>query len=187
MAFACVDASNARRSSLGWGFPAATERDFQRGNGLKNAMTTWRAFRRLNPGDRSVAIETATALAATRIGLRLAGLRRCKAVLMRLMPREVLPSSKLTEITVAQKIARIQETVSRHLIWHASCLEQSLVLWWQLNRRGIAAELRIGARKEEGRFEAHAWVELGNVVLNDSDKTHLHFASFDGSILSMET
>ncbi len=89
-------------------------------------------------------------------------------------------------MAVAQKIARIQEGVSRHLIWHASCLEQSLVLWWQLSRRGISADLRVGARKEAGRFEAHAWVEMGNVVLNDSGEAHLHFAPFDGSILSMD-
>jgi hypothetical protein len=83
-------------------------------------------------------------------------------------------------------MAGIQEAVSRHLTWHASCLERSLVLWWQLNRRGIAAEMRIGARKEAGRFEAHAWVEVGNVVLNDSGEAHLHFAPFDRSILSLE-
>jgi hypothetical protein len=62
-----------------------------------------------------------------------------------------------------------------------------LVLWRQLGRRGIAADLRIGARKEGGRFEAHAWVEMGSVVLNDSDATHMHYAPFDGSILTLET
>ena len=56
------------------------------------------------------------------------------------------------------------------------------MLWWLAARRGIPAELRIGARKQAGRFEAHAWVEMGNVVLNDSGEAHLHFAPFDGSI-----
>jgi hypothetical protein len=129
------------------------------------------------------------ALAATWAGLRVAGFRRWRALLVRLTPHK--PDSTQTldpvRIETAREIARIQEAVSRHLIFHPSCLEQSLVLWWLLVRRGIAAELRIGARKEAGRFEAHAWVELGTLVLNDSGKAHLHFAPFDGSIISMET
>lgn len=150
-------------------------------------MRTWRAFRRLDRGDRRLAIATAAALAATRIGLRMVGLRRWKAALVRMAPRLAYAGWQQPEIAVAQRVARIQEAVSRHLTWHASCLERSLVLWWQLERRGIAAEIRIGARKEAGRFEAHAWVELGNVVLNDSGEAHVHFAPFNGSILSMET
>ena len=44
------------------------------------------------------------------------------------------------------------------------------MLWWLLRRRGIAAELRIGARKEFERFEAHAWVEVDSAVLNDATR-----------------
>ena len=150
-------------------------------------MQTWRAFRRLDPADRRLAVETAALLAATRIGLRVAGLRRWKTRVMRRAVRKVSPSPGAEQMAAARKIVRIQERVVRHLTWHASCLERSLALWWQLNRRGIAAEMRIGARKEAGRFEAHAWVEVGNVVLNDSGETHRHFAPFDGSILSLET
>jgi transglutaminase superfamily protein len=149
-------------------------------------MRAWRAYRRLGWSDRRLAVETAAGLAATRIGLRVAGFRRWKALLARLVVRKVSPTAA-EEIVAARRVARIQEAVSRHLTWHASCLERSLVLWWQLNRRGIAAEMRIGARKEAGRFEAHAWVEVGNVVLNDSGEAHLHFAPFDRSILSLET
>jgi hypothetical protein len=152
-------------------------------------MKTWRGFWRLSTGSRGVALQAATALVATRVGLRLAGFQRWKSVLVRLTPHRsnpaALPDSGVIE--TAREIARIQEAVSRHLIFHASCLEQSLVLWWLLGRRGIPAELRIGARKDAGRFEAHAWVEFGNVVLNDSGEAHLHFAPFDGSIISMET
>ena len=50
------------------------------------------------------------------------------------------------------------------------------------SRRGIAAELRVGARKDAGRFEAHAWVESSGVVLNDTSESHLHFVPFDGPV-----
>lgn len=138
---------------------------------------------------QGVALEAALALVATKAGLRLAGFRRWKALLVFLTPQT--PNSTLLPdaagIETARDIARIQDAVCRHLIFHASCLEQSLVLWWALSRRGIPAELRIGARKEAGRFEAHAWVEAGSSVLNDFGEAHLHFAPFDGSIISMET
>jgi hypothetical protein len=144
-------------------------------------------FRRLDAADRRLAIGAAMAFAATGMGLRLAGLRRSRPVLLWLTPRKTWNGSEEAKIALAQRIASVQDRVSRHLFWHASCLEQSLVLWRQLMRRGIAAEIRIGARKEAGRFEAHAWVELGNVILNDFGEAHIHFAPFEGSILSQET
>jgi hypothetical protein len=157
---------------------------------LLKAMTrTWRGFWRLSANSRGVALVAAAALTATWVGLRLAGFQRWKVALVWLNPRnaDAAATPDPAPIETARNMARIQEAVSRHLIFHASCLEQSLVLWWLLGRRGIPAELRIGARKEAGRFEAHAWVELGSVVLNDSGEAHLHFAPFDGSVISMET
>jgi Transglutaminase-like superfamily len=136
-----------------------------------------------------MALGAAVALAATWAGLRLVGFRRWRILLVRLAPPKPAATQPLepARIETAREIARIQQAVSRHLIFHASCLEQSLVLWWLAARRGIAAELRIGARKQAGRFEAHAWVELGSLVLNDSGEAHQHFAPFDRSIISMET
>jgi hypothetical protein len=156
---------------------------------LKTTVRIWRGFWRLSGHSRGVALEAAAALTATKVGLRLIGFRRWKDLLVRLAPYPGDSERPLdpARIETAREIARIQEAVSRHLIFHASCLEQSLVLWWLLSRRGIPAELRIGARKEAGRFEAHAWVELGNLVLNDSGEAHRHFAPFEGSIISMET
>ena len=156
---------------------------------MKAAVRTWLGFWRLSRRSRGVALEAALALAVTWAGLRLVGFRRWKTLLVRLAPPKPDATQPLGQarIETAREIARIQQAVSRHLVFNASCLEQSLVLWWLAARRGIPAELRIGARKQAGRFEAHAWVELGNLVLNDSGEAHLHFAPFDGSIISMET
>lgn len=51
----------------------------------------------------------------------------------------------------------------------ASCLTQSLALETLLAQAGQAGELRIGvARKPDGAFEAHAWVEHdGRVLIGD--------------------
>jgi hypothetical protein len=46
-----------------------------------------------------------------------------------------------------------------------SCLTKGLVLFAVLCRHGYEPELVIGARKQGGRFEAHAWVRCGSAVL----------------------
>lgn len=76
---------------------------------------------------------------------------------------------------------------AHYLPFRTNCLEQSLVLWWLLRRRGIAADLKIGARKAANRFEAHAWVEFEGSVIGGAGEEHLHFVPFEGSVASMET
>lgn len=51
--------------------------------------------------------------------------------------------------------------------YHGNCLSRSLALVWLLRRRGVDAQLRLGARVADGRLEGHAWVERDGVVLND--------------------
>jgi transglutaminase superfamily protein len=87
----------------------------------------------------------------------------------------------------ANEIARLEQSAARHLFFRPNCLEQSVALWWMLRKRGMAADLRIGARKHEGRFEAHAWVESNGVALNDGSEAHQHFVPFDNAFTSMGT
>jgi hypothetical protein len=58
-------------------------------------------------------------------------------------------------------------------------LVQSLALLRMLRTRGIDAELRLGARNVTGKFEAHAWVELGGVALNDATESGAAFVPFE--------
>jgi len=143
----------------------------------------------LSPESRTLVVKSATALAATWVGLRVVGFRRWKHALLWLTPRAAnrAGATESPSTETARDVARMQQTAARHLFFRPNCLEQSLVLWWLLQRRGIPAELRIGARKSEGRFEAHAWVESEGVVLSDAGEGHLHFVPFDGSVISMET
>lgn len=152
-------------------------------------METWRRFWCLSAHSRVLVVEAALALTATWIGLRVAGYRGCKRVLDWLVAGTVKRANGSDPVILgsARAITRFQQSAARHLFLRTNCLEQSLVLWWLLQKRGFAAELRFGARKEEGRFEAHAWVELEGVVLNDTLEHHLHFAPFDRPVPSMET
>jgi Transglutaminase-like superfamily len=148
----------------------------------------WQRFYRLTGFERAAVLEAVAGLVVTRPGLRLAGFRRWRAVLKWLSPAEPV-ENQLMEIASesARVIARMEAAATRNVLFRPSCLERSLVLWWLLRRRGIPAELRIGARKDEQKLEAHAWVECGGSVLNQPDAAHLHFTPFDGPIASGET
>jgi Transglutaminase-like superfamily len=161
-------------------------RDFLRGEGLKRRMEAWRGFWRLSASSRSVAFEAAALLVATWAGIRMIGFRRWKSVLASVIPRKGDREKALepTPRYSAPDVAHLAQSAARHLFFQPNCLEQSLALWWLLQRRGIAAELRIGARKEDGRFEAHAWVEIGGVAVNETGAAHLHFVPFRRPIAS---
>jgi Transglutaminase-like superfamily len=147
-------------------------------------METWRGFWRLNGYARSIALEAAAALTATWIGLRLMGFRRWQAVLSWFAPIPATRSNSAA-LAAAREIARLEQAAARRLFFRANCLQQSLALWWLLRRRGISADLRIGARKEAGRFEAHAWVELDGTILNDVAAELAPFVPFDGFVSSL--
>jgi len=134
-------------------------------------------------------LESAAALAATWVGLRLAGFRRWGEVLAWASPvgDPTTKSGLEDELNRARKITRMAEAAARHHLFGFNCLEQSLVLWWLLRLRGLSAELRVGGWKEGERFEAHAWVELGGTVLSGGGAGHMHFVPFDGPLTKMET
>jgi hypothetical protein len=150
-------------------------------------METWDRFWRLSGFERGVALEAGVVLSASWAGLRLAGFRRWKGALDGLArPVTSAQVSEQDRLHAARAIARVQQSVARRLFFRPNCLEQSLTLMWLLQTRGIAAELRVGARKEAGRFEAHAWVERNGEVLSETGANHLHFVPFDGPLGSME-
>lgn len=63
------------------------------------------------------------------------------------------------------------------------CLPRSLTLWFLLRRRGMDADLVIGALPPRGRgLVAHSWVELDGRPLNDQPDIRERFGSF-GAIL----
>lgn len=82
-------------------------------------------------------------------------------------------------------MARLVRGAAAWSLPHPTCLHRSLTLWWLLRRQGIASELRIGVRKEQGRFKAHAWVERLGVALNDRADVGRDFAPFDTASWSL--
>lgn len=154
---------------------------------MKSVVDKWNGFWRLTGFERGIVIESAVALTATWVGLRLAGFRRWSSALSWAVPSRVKAQpSGSPAFGSAQTIAHAESAAARNLPFHSTCLERSMVLQWLLRSRGIPAELRVGAQKQAERFEAHAWVECEGVVLSDADEVHVHFVPFDGPIVSTE-
>ena len=60
--------------------------------------------------------------------------------------------------------------VGRTFLGDMPCLSQALAARWLLSRDGYAADLKIGARMENGELAAHAWLERdGRVILGGTD------------------
>jgi hypothetical protein len=143
-------------------------------------MGVWTRFRRLSRRERRIVVEAAAAIVATRVGLRVAGFEPWRQLLVRLarLDRAIDVSTPEDLRSLASELARLTNSTANALVFHATCLERSLALWWLLRRRGIDAELRIGARKQGPRFEAHAWVDVHGDVLCGSGGDRERYAMF---------
>ncbi len=78
------------------------------------------------------------------------------------------------------------QIAARRGLYRANCLQQSLCLWWILQRQGISTDLRIGVRKGE-QLDAHAWVEYRGTVLNDRPDIAQEFSPFTDIALPLKT
>jgi Transglutaminase-like superfamily len=149
-----------------------------------------RRFSSLDPEARGTFLRAALLLPLISVSLKVRGFRATQESLPRFLghpqqaPREdsarLLSDDERTRLTV-----RMVNAAVRHVWRSSTCLEKSLALWRLLERHGIASELRIGARKIDGKFEAHAWVERQGIAVDDPGDLHRHYAPFDDSLSSI--
>ena len=149
-------------------------------------MRTLRSYFRLNPFERWIVVQSVAGLVIARIGLRVAGFGVWKKVVTWLSSANAESREVEDTRSFASSIARTQAAAERHLFFRPSCLEHALVLWYLLRRHGVAALIRIGGRKEQGVFEAHAWVEVDGLPIGDADGAHRGFVPFAGPVAVME-
>ena len=120
-------------------------------------------YRQLSATERGLFFRALALLAVIRIGLRLLPFR----VLRDGMEHFRLRASGCRDLDRRniRQVAWAVEAASRR-IPGTTCLPQGMATHFLLGRLGQQSELRLGvARKPEGQFEAHAWVEVqGRVV-----------------------
>lgn len=145
-------------------------------------MDSWRKFQQLSGVERSLLMQSLLLLPLIALALHFLGFRRLHAALAQLLPN---PTSSPQKPSDAATTAQMVLLANRRGFYRANCLQQSLVLWALLRRQGMASDLRIGVRKAEGKFEAHAWVEYRGCVLNDCQEVRQQFTPFAEAILPL--
>ncbi len=108
------------------------------------------------------------------LGLHGLGLRRFQKWLKHppLLKENDLPLAEIMGIAMAVNRAATLVRIP------ANCLPRSLLLGWLLRRRGVASQLRIGVKMNNGSLTAHAWVEYAGIPINDQPNVGEQFAAF---------
>ena len=127
-----------------------------------------------SPQERSQILQTYGLLLLVTLALKWRGLRWTQTRLAQYI--SPLQAHQPPVKSVLPIIRRVRLIV-RYSPW-SNCLRQSLVLWYLLRRQGLKSELRIGMRRQEGVFQAHAWVEYQGDILNDIQGVRQLYATF---------
>ncbi|MEQ2008270.1 MAG: lasso peptide biosynthesis B2 protein [Limisphaerales bacterium] len=143
-----------------------------------------RSFRSLPVSEQRCYLSALLLLPFVDIGLRLFSWQRCQRWTERWARKKEAGDKTFP---APRRIAWLVERAARHCPWPATCLRRSLLLWAFLLRSGVASELRLGFRNPDGRFEAHAWVELNGVPLNDTPDVRSRYSSPEQALTASGT
>ena len=132
--------------------------------------------RRLSRSERRELLRAWAELPAVWLGLRF------------FPPRRLLQTSSRSSGTMTgtcrdaaegHRAARLVNAAARFNPFPATCLTRSIVLARMLQRRGLAAEIRIGVCRDRSPVAAHAWVEVNGKPVNDTEDVAERHAVFD--------
>ena len=138
----------------------------------RSAFARWR---QLNGRDQRRLLALMLLLPVAHLALALFPFLRVRGFLERNSANRPPADCTPEAIADAVRLAELAEIAGRRGAVAASCLRQSLVVWWWLRRRGLPAQLRIGVTGGGAAFAAHSWVELGGVALAQKDLPHQPF------------
>jgi transglutaminase superfamily protein len=145
---------------------------------LTRKAETWH---NLSKSDRALVLRAMFLLPVVATSLKTLGLRRTQSWLTRNSLGPMVPSTEQTRTNV-RRAAQMVAVACRRRPLPSSCLPRTIVLWSLLRRRGIATDVRIGARSNsQGEFQAHAWLEWNGEVLNDVADVGRQYLPFNGS------
>lgn len=80
-----------------------------------------------------------------------------------------------SELNAAERLAQLSGLAGRHGPYPITCLRQALLTYLWLRWRRFSPSLKLGGRRQEGRFDAHAWVELEGRALGQAELLHQVF------------
>jgi hypothetical protein len=149
---------------------------------MRPLLSKLRGFAALPVSDRHVLIEAMIVLPAVGLGLRWFHMNRLTGGMRRVADARVGKRAARDPHAEVLRTRRLLGAAARNGLYAGTCLSRSVTFWWLLRRRGVQSDLRIGVRKQNGKFEAHAWVEGDGIVLNDRIERVEDYAAFDQAL-----
>ncbi len=143
----------------------------------------WYGWRTLTWAERGQLLLIALALPWIHGAIAVFGYQRTQQWLGRRSRRATAHVASDQELQRANRLARLAAVAGRHGAINATCLRQSLLLYWILRRRGLQPIVRLGVRKDAGNvLDAHAWVELDGHPLSSTSIQHQPFAEVPAQV-----
>jgi hypothetical protein len=144
-------------------------------------MSKWRKFNALPVRDRSRLIIYVLLLPLIHLCLGWFGYARLHRFLAsHPLKQPAFQGENSQGMEEANHTAYLVSIAGRNGFFPATCLRQSLLVFWLLRCRGIQTELRIGVQHREGKVIAHAWVTRGDELISDSSQVGKDFSPFIG-------
>ena len=136
----------------------------------------WERWQTLPSKERNLLMAMLLALPAVSASLRIFGFARTRGWMERTSRTDTRRHAMQSEVADAERLAVLAAIAGRHGPIRATCLRQSLLVFWMLRRRRLAPELKLGARRTGSLPDMHAWVELDGTPLGQDRLTHVAFA-----------
>jgi hypothetical protein len=140
----------------------------------RTAGSRWARWRKLPPRERRETLLAAGLIPFAAASVRIVGVDRT----LNTLAGRPESAAAVVDPSVAREAARAVARAAHNAPYRGNCLSRSIALMWLLRRRGLAADLRFGARMRERNLEAHSWVEHGGIVLNDTQNVTQRFSPF---------
>jgi len=152
---------------------------------MNTLMKRYKQLLELSPSEVYIIFVALFLLPITAILLKIKGFNQTQRILNQLSKNgSDSELSKERQKAKAQSITRMVSITASYGPCRVKCLNKSLVSRWLLRKRGITSDLKIGASKDSSEnFNAHAWLEIQGVVINDSKDVGSRFSVFDSERL----
>ena len=128
-------------------------------------MSKYTKLRALPWREKTLLLRFIFSLCGVSFSIRFFGYLPTRRFLSRSISQASLHQADVFELAQAQRVAELIAIAGRHGLITATCLPQSVLLEYCLQSQHLAAEIKIGVRKADDLFDAHAWVELNGITL----------------------
>lgn len=122
-------------------------------------MNVLTKLRSCSPADVALLLRAAGVVFLVRLGLHLLPFNRLRGFVER--PR----ASEASNTPETDRVVWAVRAIARRTLGDKPCLVQALSTMWMLRETGDQGVLRIGVKRENGEFAAHAWLERGGDII----------------------